>query len=92
MQMGNDHVADAGGVHAQVAQGVDGAEIQGALARLGAAFAEAGVDQDGGVAVAHQPDEEIHVDEAVMLVAKNEIFRGMALHAGKAQGIDLVFG
>ena len=92
MQMGDDHVANGVGRHAEIRQRVDRIERELARARLRLFGIEAGIDQDVATAPSDQPDEIIEVQRrGLVRIGGQEIHVGGARrHRRIAQRVDFV--
>ena len=92
VQVGDDHVANRAGGHAEIRQRVDRIERELARARLCLLGIEAGVDQDVAAGASDQPDEIIQVlRRSLVRIGDQKIQMGGARrHRRIAQRVDFV--
>lgn len=79
VEVGDDHVGDAIGLDADEAQGIDWMANPFTAAANGGFVGEAGVEDEGGVAAARDPDEIVEVGGEFVRIGGNEIFLRMAV-------------
>ena len=90
VHMGDDDVLHGRGIDAQQGQSRARAAQEGALALSGHGFVEAGVDDEGPLGIADQPDEVVHRHRRIVRIAADEVGAARAVASRVLDGIDFV--